>query len=265
MGLPRGLAAIGAVAWCCSITPAQAASTTNYTDQWYNGSESGWGAAATQQGDTIFFDVFVYDANRSATWYTAAAIYQAATAQGHLIFGGDLYAANGPYFGGPFNPGNVTNRKVGTLTFDADSVDTATITYSVDGVVVTKTVSRQLWRYENLSGNYYGGLITDYTNCTNPALNGHVEQLNAFNINHLASNAISMAFIDTNGVACKFTASYSQAGHMGTMQGSYSCSNAVSGTFTAFELEKTVSGITGRHVGRNNYCLFSGHIGGILR
>ena len=31
-------------------------STTNYSDQWWNAGESGWGASALQQGDTIFFD-----------------------------------------------------------------------------------------------------------------------------------------------------------------------------------------------------------------
>src|SRR5207342_2110621 len=103
------------------------------------------------------------------------------TAQGHLIFSGDLYLVSGPYFGGLFNPATVSSRKVGMLTLDADSVDTALLSYSVDGVMVAKNVTRQLWRYENLTGNYYGGLIGTYYACSDPAFNGPWENLAAFN------------------------------------------------------------------------------------
>src|SRR5439155_24085176 len=108
-------------------------STTNFSDQWWNAGESGWGASALQQGDTIFFDIFVYGTDTKATWFTAAAVYQGTTAQGHLVFTGDLIATTGPYYGaGAFNPNAVARQKVGTLTFDADTVDTATLTYSVN-------------------------------------------------------------------------------------------------------------------------------------
>ena len=126
---------------CIAAPAAFATSTTNYSDQWWNAGESGWGASALQQGDTIFFDIFVYGTDTKSTWFTAAAVYQGTSAQGHLIFAGDLIATTGPYYGGAFDPGAVTRQKVGTLTFDADSVDTATLTYSVNGVVVVKSQS----------------------------------------------------------------------------------------------------------------------------
>ena len=257
------IAAWIAVASLVASLAAHAVSTTNFTDQWWKPSESGWGASFLQQGDVIFVDLFVYGSDGRPTWYTAAARLQGTTVEGELVFGGDLFQNTGPYFAGPFNPANVGSRKVGTLTFESAGVDNGNITYTVDGNVVAKGVTRQLWTFENFSGNYYGGVIYDLTQCANPANNGHVEELGVLNINH-TGGTITMA-TQTTGSSCNFVASYSQAGHMGTMQGSYSCSNGVNGSFTAFEMEKSPSGMTGRVQGQNNFCQFDGHFGGLLR
>jgi hypothetical protein len=91
-----------------------------------------------------------------------------------------------------------------------------------------------------------------------------VEEVGTLQINHFANNTITMA-TQTNYANCSFTATYTQAGHMGTMQGSYSCNNGVFGTFTAFEMERNISAMTGRFVGQNNFCQFSGHFGGLQR
>ena len=69
----------------------------------------------------------------------------------------------------------------------------------------------------------------------------------------------------TSGGSCNYVANYSQAGHMGTMQGTFSCTNGVAGTFTAFEMEKNLSGMTGRFVAQSNVCKSAGHFGGLLR
>ena len=57
----------------------------------------------------------------------------------------------------PFASAPVAGRKVGTLTFDAGTITTATLSYSVDGTDVVKNVTRQTWTTQNLSGSYYGG------------------------------------------------------------------------------------------------------------
>ena len=46
---------------------AMAASTTNYSDQWWIPAESGWGASVLQQNDVLFIDLFVYDTSTSPT------------------------------------------------------------------------------------------------------------------------------------------------------------------------------------------------------
>jgi hypothetical protein len=237
---------------------------TNFSDQWWNPNESGWGASILQQSDIIFVDLFVYGSDGLPTWFTASASPQGGGAPGHVVFAGDLYRTNGPWFAGPFNPNFVTYRKVGTLTFDADSVDTANLSYTVDGLVVSKAVTRQLWKFEDFSGSYYGGFTYDFARCTNSASNGHVEELGPVSINHSGNGTLTI-FTQTSDHSCTFVGSYSQAGHVGTTQGTFTCTDGIVGTFTAFELERNGNGMTGRIVGQDNFCDFTGRFGGLLR
>ena len=241
-----------------------AANTTNFTDQWFIEKESGWGAAVLQQGQTLFVDLFVFGQDSKATWFVAAATFQGTTTDGHLVFSGDLYTGVGPFFGGPFDPTLVVGRKVGTLVFEADTVTTAIIGYTVDGVTVIKNVTRQLLAYDYIGGNFYGGLMLDYANCADASRNGHVEEPGALQITHGSDNSVTIAF-QAGGAACTVTGAYSQSGHMGSVAGTYSCANGVSGSFNGFEMERTVNGFTGRVYGQNASCSFTGRMGGVLR
>ncbi len=89
----------------------RAASTTNFSDQWWIEAESGWGASVLQQADILFIDLFVYGADSKPTWFTAAAIQPARSPAGHMLFTGDLYSTNGPYFGGSVQPRRRQLRK----------------------------------------------------------------------------------------------------------------------------------------------------------
>jgi len=242
----------------------RAASTTNFSDQWWVPTESGWGAAVLQQRDVIFVDVFVYGADRRPTWFTAAATLQPSPGAGRVLFIGDLYQTSGPSFGGAFDPSTVGTRLVGTLTFDADSTDTAVLSYSVDGTVVTKNVTRQLWRYEDFTGAYAGGLAYQRSQCANPANAGPVEDFGAMQITHTGNTSFGMVTQSAAG-SCTWNATYAQAGHMGNATGTFSCTNGVAGSFGAFELERSISGFTGRIVGVDQFCHFDGRIGGVRR
>jgi hypothetical protein len=243
---------------------AQGAATTNFSDQWWVPTESGWGASILQQRDVLFIDLFVYDAAGRPTWFTAAANLQPSPGGGRVLFIGDLYMTTGPWFGAFFDPGAVITRRVGSLTFDANSSDTATLLYSVDGVNVQKSITRQLWAYEDFTGSYYGGLVYDLSQCSNPASNGHVEELGPVIITQAGNTAFAMQTQSSIGT-CNWNGTYSQLGHMGTVNGTFSCNNGIQGTFTAFELEKTISGMTGRIVATDNFCQLDGHLGGVLR
>lgn len=137
----------------------------NWTALWWNPAESGWGVTITQQYDVIVLTFLLYGEDRMPHWYEAAA-YPGSTPQtGYAAWSGDVYESTGPYFGGPFNPATVTSRKVGTMTFAPSTPGTATLTYSIDGVAVTKPIERQTFQRIPLLGAFRGVYRVDESNC----------------------------------------------------------------------------------------------------
>jgi hypothetical protein len=247
---------------------ARAASTPNFSDQWWIEAESGWGASVLQQADIIFVDLFVYGADNAPTWFTAAAAYQSTGPAGHVVFVGDLYRTNGPYYGAPFGSAPVTYAKVGTLMFDADTVTTATLTYTVGGVAYVKNVTRQTWRFENLSGSYYGGLINDET-CVPASDSGHFEDPATIRITHNSDNSVQINIQTPEGDDLTFNGNYTQSGHMGRIDATFA-SATFNVSLTVFEIERTISGFTARFIGNTSSgtgsCVITnGRIGGVRR
>ena len=255
-------AALATAALCAFAAPSTASLGTNFSDQWWNPNESGWGVSVLQQYDTLFIDLFVYATDGRPQWYTAAVYYQPQS--GRFLFSGELYATTGPWFGTFFNPAAVSARRVGTLQFDAGNTDFATLTYSVDGVLVAKSIQRQLFAYEDFTGSYFGGFVYDQSNCANPANNGHFEELGSIQINHPANNTFTLT-LQSNFGTCTIAGNYNQLGHMGTVDSNYSCTYGVNGTITLYELERTGTGMTGRLVAESNTCSVAGRLGGVER
>jgi hypothetical protein len=235
-----------------------------------------------RQLDYVFF---VYGTDTKPTWFTAAAYLQGNAPAGHALFTGDLYSTTGPYYGGAFNPGAVGYAKVGTLAFDADSGNTATLTYNVGGVQVVKNVTRQLWRNENLSGSYYGGFAWDQP-CEDGTDNDPFEIFGTLQFNHNADNTVRIDLQITsafsNGVpqpipanaTASITGPYTQSGHMGQIQGTFKYSSGQEiGTlpWNLFEIERTINGVTGRFNGQvpgdgcKVYRRYDGRFGGVRR
>jgi hypothetical protein len=140
----------------------------NYTGIWWNSSESGWGVNFSQQGDVIFAAMYVYDPSGRATWYSSS---MRATAAAPTAFSGELVATTGPYFGGFFNPAGVAARTVGTMSFNAPSFNRGTLTYSVDGVPVTKIIDQLAFAPAPLTGTYAVTVVRDASStCVIPGL-----------------------------------------------------------------------------------------------
>jgi hypothetical protein len=140
---------------------ASRASIYDVTGLWFNTNESGWGMNVIQQNSVLFITIFVYGLDGRPTWYVASNTqYVTGTA---VKFTGPLYATSGPYFGGAFNPGNVSVRQVGTITFDSTCAgcniyNNVQVTYSVDGVTVTKNVQQQTWTPITIPSSGYGAM-----------------------------------------------------------------------------------------------------------
>lgn len=255
--------AVGIVLATCLFIEAPSASASTdiseITDMWWNPAESGWGLNIILQNNVAFATFFIYDSSGKPVWYTA----QLAD-QGNFVFSGSLYATTGPWFGGPFNAGSVTVRPAGTATFTLQYLNQAALTYSVDGVAVSKTLQRQTWTNEDYSGNYAGGYSISATGCSPSYLNGLTEAAGFLTVTQ-SGTAFSM-FSSSNLGTCTFTGTYSQMGKLGQVQGTYSCSSGERGNFDMFEMTPTISGFTARVQGSNQFCSqWSGYAGGIAR
>jgi hypothetical protein len=149
----------------CFSTSAFAA---GFTGIWWNKNENGWGISFSQQSDTIFAAMYVYNASGRPTWYTSA-MRAPATSPGS--FTGDLFEATGPYFGAAYNPAGVTPRRVGTMSFSAPAFNAGTLSYNVDGVVVTKAIEQLAFAPAPIQGTYTIAIAGDpQNNCAIPAI-----------------------------------------------------------------------------------------------
>src|SRR5436190_23144345 len=81
------LAALATATLCAFTAPTHASLGTNFTDQWWNPDEPGWGASVLQQYDTLFVDLFVYGPDGKPVWYTAAVYLDPQS--GRTLFTGD--------------------------------------------------------------------------------------------------------------------------------------------------------------------------------
>jgi len=219
------------------------------TDNWFTSNESGWGVNIVEQGDTIFATLFVYDAQGKSHWYVASALTQSGSGLS-AIYSGPLNETTGPYFGTSFNPASVTIRQVGTMSLQLVDQGSAVLNYSVDGISVTKRVTRFALRNNDLSGSYIGH--TAATNADAPA--------------SLTRNPITITIGDTGSSflmttdraptgsaptgSCTFRGPpATQFGAQKFVAGTYACAGGQSGTFTMNNLFVTFDGFTGTFEG----------------
>ncbi|HEX3097569.1 MAG TPA: hypothetical protein VHQ02_07625 [Usitatibacter sp.] len=111
---------------------------TNYTDLWFNPSESGWGINFNHQDNTLFATLFTYDATGTPMWL----VMSNGARQADGSFSGALFRTTGAAFNAvPFPQPSAT--QVGTLRVAFTTDNTATLTYSYLGTNVTKSITRQ--------------------------------------------------------------------------------------------------------------------------
>jgi hypothetical protein len=257
---------VAASVTCLAALSHAATATTDFTDLWSNPNEQGWGANVIQQNDIMFVTLFVNNANNAPVWYVASSVRQTTSTGATLNFTGPLYQTTAPYFGGPFNPANVSNRQVGTLTFSASQIAQAQLAYSVDGVNVTKQVTRQTWKAENIAGTYLGAVSGTWSGCGS-ARNGYQESFVTLTVSQ-DNLAISMREDGAGGAyTCTYNGTYGQDGRMGSIAGNALCSDGVNQAFIASEVQGGVQGLSMRLVAAqfSGTCTFVGRLGGMRR
>jgi hypothetical protein len=124
----------------CTTTTAGRAGATNYQDLWWNPQESGWGINLTHQGNVIFATLFTYSSNGQGEWYVGPSL----TRQPNGSFLGEIYRTNGPAFNATPWP-SIGFAQVGMMAIAFSNGETGTLSYSVGGASVTKTIQRQVF------------------------------------------------------------------------------------------------------------------------
>jgi hypothetical protein len=111
----------------------------DYTDHWWNPLESGWGISIHQHtSDRLFAVWFVYSQSGQPVWYTL----QPGAWTSWKDYTGPVYKTTGPYFGGPFDSTQVGVAQVGVGTLSFADSNTATFSYTVEGVSGSKPITR---------------------------------------------------------------------------------------------------------------------------
>ena len=127
----------------CMPVAGSRASSANYQDLWWNAAESGWGINIAHQGDILFATLFTYDAAGKGLWL----VMSAGRKQADGSYLGELYRTAGPAFNAvPFNPITASDlTQVGTMRLRFSDGERGQLTYTVDGVSVSKDITRQVF------------------------------------------------------------------------------------------------------------------------
>lgn len=253
----RHVAALGFVI-VVAATPVRAA--TDYTDLWWIPSESGWGVNFVQADDFIFATFFIYGPTNQPTWYTGQLSLDAL---GNWI--GPLYMTGGTYFGSPWNPAQSGIRQVGSVTFVPATEASGTLSYSVDGVIVSKQVVRQTLKTIPVGGTYLGSVYAVVTGCINPAQNGTFSRYANIRVVQGVTGAMTIDYTVQGGNTCSFTGNANQFGQVYQMpSAAYSC--GAGGPVLVSGLKATTQGIEGEWRGPIGAgCIESGAFTGTLQ
>ncbi len=111
----------------------------DYTDIWWDPTQSGWGLTIAQHGNDIFGVWYTYDTNGEPIYF----VLPGGTFSGPDSFSGELYTTTGPWYGNPqFDTNQVRATKVGnaTLSFGAGALSVAKV-YSLVNGKFTSTIS----------------------------------------------------------------------------------------------------------------------------
>lgn len=247
---------------------AMSSFTPDISDLWWDPNESGWGVNMIQQHNVVFATFFVYGPDGRARWYVASEMTTGGAPEDReMVWTGRLYEATGPVVtSGSFNPSAVTRRDVGEASFIWLRGNSGILTWTVDGVVASKTVRRQTWRSVDITGEFHLNRVLRQHNC------GGFNTGNEPSVNEPATMTVTRSGnsvqIVTRPVApstqaCTFTGALSQEGRMSAVEGTYSCNEGSSGSFSLREIEVSQWGFMAR-IFVNNFqgCHRHGHFGG---
>jgi hypothetical protein len=169
----------------------------------------------------------------------------------------------GPWFGGPFDSSKVTYRKVGTMNYVQQDTSGGTVSFTVDGVVVTKQIARVTLKSDNHAGIYQGTYKIVASGCTNSSDSGTFYINAVFTVTQ-GTNALTVVTSEPDGNSCSYPGNYNQFGQFGQSLGQFTCTNGIKGGNLFFEMNVTPTDFRGRISGSDNLgCALNGSFAGI--
>jgi hypothetical protein len=127
-----------------AVVPAPPYPLADYSGIWWTPGEGGWGLSLHQgRMYTLFGSIYVFDAQQQPMWFTVTSGQWLSSTR----WEGALFHSEGPEWSVQrYDSSNVQHRVAGSIALDFSMTpgneDKATLTYTLDGVTVTKTISR---------------------------------------------------------------------------------------------------------------------------
>jgi subtilisin family serine protease len=228
---------------------AASPSAAVWTDMWWNPSESGWGVNIADQAGVLFIILYLYGQDGNPRWYSAGVFQTSINSSGYPIYQGDLYFTTGPWFDAPFNPQAVNRQKVGSLTFSPSTPYSAQLSYSVNGVNVSKQIQRFTFNHIPLTGYYLGGLVTRFNNCGFGPPPGFEEnvQLDIYDTVNQdgVSGQMTIDFYENGNYSCRALGTYQQYGSLYEVNTITACNNGGLGLLSFRDFSRSDEGIEG--------------------
>ena len=116
--------------------------TEDYTDLWWGGdNQSGWGFNIMQHAGTnqIFGVMYTYDTSGRPLWF----VLPGGSWDTSTRFSGSWYRVSGPPYHRAFDPSQVKVLQVGTAQLDFSDASHGTLSFTVNGILVTRPIQRQ--------------------------------------------------------------------------------------------------------------------------
>jgi chitodextrinase len=113
--------------------------TANYQDLWWSPGQNGWGLTITQHNDALFIAMYIYDATGKPTWVVMSSGTWDAS---HTVYSGPVYIPAGSWFGAYDKNRFAVGTPAGTASFRFNNINSATVTYNINGLSGTKSIER---------------------------------------------------------------------------------------------------------------------------